>query len=43
MKPSTSPGVTSAGHLATTAKNTFRSNAVASNVFGRHRAATNSR
>jgi len=43
MKPSTSAAVTFAGALPTTAKNTFRSNAAASTVFGRHRAATNSR
>ena len=43
MNPSTSAAVTSAGALPTTPKNTFRSNAVASTVFGRHRAATNSR
>ena len=35
--------VTSSGTLATCVKNTFRSNAVASTVFGRARAATISR
>jgi di/tricarboxylate transporter len=43
MKASTSAVVTSAGSLATTPKNTFRSKAVASSVFGRARAATRSR
>ena len=43
MNPSTSASLTSAGSLPTTAKKTFRSNAVASTVFGRARAATISR
>ena len=40
MNDNTSAPVTSSGTLATCVKNTFRSNAVASNVFGRARAAT---
>ena len=43
MKPSTSTGRTSPTGLPTTAKKTFRSNHVANTVFGRERAATNSR
>jgi hypothetical protein len=40
MNDTTSASVTSAGSLPTTLKNTFRSNALASTVFGRQRAAT---
>src|SRR6476661_7905820 len=43
MNDNTSAPVTSSGTLATCVKNTFRSNAVASTVFGRARAATISR
>ena len=43
MNASTSAPPISAGSLSTTEKNTFRSNAVASTVFGRARAATMSR
>ncbi len=43
MKPSASTGATSATGLPTTVKKTFRSNHVASTVFGRDRAATNPR
>ena len=43
MKSKTSAVVTSAGSLATTEKNTFKSNAVASNVLCRARTPTNSR
>ncbi len=43
MNTNTSDSVTSTGVLPTTEKNTFRSNAVASTVFGRARAATMSR
>ena len=39
----TSADVTANGSRSTTVKNVFRSNAVAVNVFGRHRPATNSR
>ena len=42
MNSNTSAVVTSAGSFPTTEKNTFRSNAVANNVFGRVRMATNS-
>jgi hypothetical protein len=43
MKASTSAVVTSTGSLATTPKNTFKSQAAASSVFGLARAATSSR
>jgi hypothetical protein len=43
MNASTSAGRTCSGGLATTVKNTFRSDAAASTVFGRHRPARNSR
>jgi hypothetical protein len=43
MNASTSASRTSSGCLPTTEKNTFRSNALASTVFGRARAATMSR
>jgi hypothetical protein len=43
MNASTSLLVTAAGALPTTVKNTFKSNATASTVFGRQRADTNSR
>jgi len=43
MNAKTSLLVTAAGSLSTTAKNTFKSNATASTVFGRHLAATNSK
>ena len=43
MKDSTSAASTSSGHLPTTVKNTFKSNAAASTVFARARAATISR
>ncbi len=42
MNSNTSAGVTSTGSLSITEKNTLRSDTVASTVFGRHRAATNS-
>lgn len=42
-KLNTSAVTTSNGSLATTMKNTFKSQAVANNVFGRHRARTSSR
>jgi hypothetical protein len=43
MNSSTSALVTSAGSFSITEKNTFRSNALASTVFGRARAATSAR
>jgi hypothetical protein len=43
MNPNTSAVVTAPGGLATTLKNTVRSNAVASTVFLLHRPDTNSR
>src|SRR5487761_1567829 len=43
MKASTSAVLTSAGSFPANAKNTFKSNAAASTVFGLHRAATNRR
>ena len=43
MKPNTSATVTSTGSLPTTVKNTFKSYAVAHNVFRRQRARTTSR
>ena len=43
MNANTSASAMSSGSLATCEKNTFRSNAVASTVFGRARAATISR
>ena len=43
MKINTSAVVISAGCLAITVKNTFRSYATAMSVFGRARAATNSK
>jgi hypothetical protein len=43
MNANTSAGTTASGSLATTVKNTFRSYAAASTVFGRHRPARNSR
>ena len=43
MNPNTSPVVTSVGSFGTVAKNTFKSNPAANTVFGRHRAAKNSR
>jgi hypothetical protein len=43
MNPNTSAVVTSTGSFATVVKNTFKSNPAANTVFGRHRAARNSR
>ncbi len=42
MKPNTSAATTSTGALATTEKNTRKSDTVAVTVFARQRAATNS-
>ena len=43
MNASTSTGATSSGGLPTAVKNTLKSYAAASTVFGRHRPARNSR